>query len=115
MGLTHVEVEDFLLDHLRIFPVKRIALVEDEVDAAPKCPNVDLLAEAVLLENELGGRIVDVSTEVAASQQLLEVVRQANRVELDNTAREVLDSTRVHIPVDIVLCVEELEPHYYLL
>ena len=47
--LIHVEVEDFLLDHLWVFSFKRIALVKYEEYAASKCPNVNLFAEAALL------------------------------------------------------------------
>ena len=55
------------------------------------------------------------ATEVAPPQQLLEAIGHADRVELDNTARELLYSTRVHIPMDVVLRVQELEPGHNLL
>ena len=55
LGLVHVKVEDFLLDHLWVFPIERITLVKEEVDAASESPNVDLLAEAILFKDELRG------------------------------------------------------------
>ena len=49
----HVEVEDLLLDDLWIFTFERVTLVEDVVDAATECPNVDFVAKATLFKDEL--------------------------------------------------------------
>ena len=51
----HIEVEDLLLDDLRIFAFERITLVEDVVNTASKCPDVDFVAEATLFKDELRG------------------------------------------------------------
>lgn len=72
--LVHVEVKDLLFDYLRIFAFKRVTLIKYEVDTASKCPNVNFLAKTALLEDELWGRIVHMATEIAPSEQFLEVV-----------------------------------------
>ena len=48
LSLVHVEIEDFLFDDLWVFTVERIAFVEDKVDAATKCPDVDLFTKTIL-------------------------------------------------------------------
>ena len=102
----HVEAENLLFDHLRVLTFKGVHLIEDEEDAAAKGPNIDLLAECALLKDELRGRVVDMATEIATSQQLLEIVRQAYSVKLDDSTSELLDPTWVHVPVDIVVRME---------
>ena len=113
-GLVDVEVEDFLFDDLGILAFERVALVEDEVDAATQGPNVNLLAEAALLQDQFGGRVVHMAAKVAPSQQLLEVVGETNGVELDDTASELLNPARVHVPVDVVLRVKVLQGNHDL-
>ena len=49
------------------------------------------------------------ATEVTTSQQLLEVVRQSNRVKLDNAARELLHSAWMNITMNVVLTMKELK------
>ena len=49
------------------------------------------------------------ATKVTSSQQLLEVVRKSNRVKLDNAARELLHSAWMHITMNVVLTVKELQ------
>ena len=51
----HVEVEDLLLYDLWIFTFERVTLVEDVVNAATECPNVDFVAKAALFTDELRG------------------------------------------------------------
>ena len=51
---------------------------------------------------------------VSSLQQLLEVVRQPDRVELDNTTGELLDSTWVYISMDVVVAVQEIESEHNL-
>lgn len=107
--LVHVEIEDLLLDHLGVFALKWVMLVEYVVDAAPQRPDVNFVAEAALFENELRGRVVDMTAEVAAPEEFFEVVRQAHRIELDNAAFELLNSAGMDVSVDVVVRVEELE------
>lgn len=95
-----------MLDHLRIFSVEGIALVENEINAATKRPDVNLLAEAVLLENQLGSRVINMAAEVTSSEQLLEVVRKTHGVEFDDSASELLDSAWMHITMYIVLAMK---------
>ena len=104
--LLHIEVEDLLFDHLRVFPLERITLFEQEVDAASQCPNVNLFTKAAFLQDKLRGRVIDMTAEVASSEQLLEIVWQAYSVELNDSACKLLDSARVNIPVHIVLGVQ---------
>ena len=52
--------------------------------------------------------------EVGSLQQLFEVIRQANGVELDDAASELLDTTWVHVSVDVVISVQEIEPKHNL-
>ena len=95
-----------MLDHLRIFSIEGIALVENEIDAATKRPNVNLLAEAVLFENQLGSRVINMTAEVTSPEQLLEIVRETHGVEFDDTASKLLDSAWMHVAMYIVLAVK---------
>ena len=49
LHLRHVEIENLLLDHLRVLALERITLVEHEVYTASKCPYIDFLTEARFL------------------------------------------------------------------
>lgn len=114
-GLLHVEVEDLVLDHLGVLAFKWIALVEDVVDAAPKGPDVDLLAEDTFLKDEFRCRIIDMTAKVTAPQQLLECVRQPNSVKFHDSALELLNPTWMHVSVNVVLRVHVVESLNYLI
>ena len=94
-----------MLDHLRIFSIEGIALVENEINAATKRPDVNLLAEAVLLKNQFGSRVINMAAEVTSPEQLLEVVRQTHGVEFDDTSSELLDPAWMHVTMYIVLAM----------
>ena len=53
--------------------------------------------------------------EISSLQQLLEVVRQSNRVELDDAAGELLNSTRMHISVHVAMAMQEVEAEHDLM
>jgi len=55
-----------------------------------------------------------VAREVSSLQQLLKVVGQADRIELDYATSELLDATRVHITVDIIVAVKEVKAEHNL-
>ena len=95
-----------MLDHLRVFSIEGIALVENEVNAATKCPDVNLLTEAVLFKNKLWSRVINMTAEVTSPQQLLEVIRKTHGIEFDDAASERLDPAWMHVAMYIVLVMK---------
>lgn len=105
--LIHIEIEDLLLDHLWVFALERVAFVKNVIDAASQRPDVNLIAEAAFFEDELWGRVVNMTAEVATPQKFFEVVGKANSVKLDDTTFKLLNPTWMDISVDVVVRVEE--------
>ena len=93
------------------------------VNAAAEAPHIYPVVER-LLKDHLRSRVVDVATEVVSLQQLLEVERQSDRVELEErvahrsiqdirlvsedqgSRRKDLESRGMHISVDDAQLVE---------
>lgn len=49
---------------------------------------------------------------VSSFKKLLEIIRQANSIEFDYTPFELLDSARVHISMDVVICMQEVQSEH---
>jgi len=108
-NLLNVEVQDPLLYFDWIFSIEGVLLVQNIEEAAPQRPNIHLRCEAWSLQYQLGSRVVDVTREIIAFEELLEVVRQANRVEFDDFVRELLNSAGVHVSMNEIVRVHVLE------
>lgn len=100
-------LSDVLLDLLGILSVKGISLGDEVVKAAAKGPDVHLRVQAVLwaILEYFRCRVIQMAAKALILEQLLEVVRHADQVELDQRIAQV-NSRRMDVSEDESLLVD---------
>jgi hypothetical protein len=105
ISFEELKIGDLSLRLTYVLALEWIEFCLEVEETTAERPNINLGAKISAVLYDLGRREVYMPSEALTSQQLFEIVRQADSVELDDAVVQ-MDTCWVHVPVHYALLVQ---------